>query len=391
MRTSVIVVIVAFLHCIASHAQTTARDEAIAASQSEEIATLDLDPQTALKMGWRKIVYERTMRKLGTSTENYNARQEVKSAYNDNIRGLIGEEKYKQWQHYKNTKTERKYMREYGFTAAQVAAYSHEAFKATEREEVTILDLSPDLAIMMGELIATYEKEKDSLKDDGLCKYELELARERLTELHQGRVCMLIGNDKYQIWKAHKDEMPKRRYLQKFSLAEEDVAQYSTDAFMWAGWKEIQNLELPPIEALKVGELKASYRKSLSELKAEDPLWSTRKKELDTWYHQTLKNLIGNEKFMIWIEYQSHSMERHYKDVLGFTDAHFMKYQEIENRQAVEILRIKSLGLTREEKIAGIQKAKEDKVERLRLILPSKQFNKWHKSYLERTSGTVKQ
>lgn len=79
------------------------------------------------------------MRKLGTSTENYNARQEVKSAYNDNIRGLIGEEKYKQWQHYKNTKTERKYMREYGFTAAQVAAYSHEAFKATEREEVLLL------------------------------------------------------------------------------------------------------------------------------------------------------------------------------------------------------------------------------------------------------------
>ena len=93
--------------------------------------------------------------------------------------------------------------------------------------------------------------------------------------------------------------------------------------------------------------------------------------------------MLGDEKFAQWTEYRNHALERKYIKKYGFTMEQFQQYQELANRQAVTVLRIRSSAIPKEEKRRRIQEAKEEKVASLRQILPSEQFDKWHKAYLD--------
>lgn len=360
---------------------------AIKAARSEEIALLMLDPYTSVEMGKLKVEYNKSIKELnltGKTEMEINAeKKRLTQHYHARLKLLIGEEKYAQRQHYVEYKVERKYMKKYGFSADKIATYSHEAFKATKTDEIKSLELSPEIAIMLGELIVSYKTEQERIKKSGTTPESIKSALRFLSESHAKNVRILIGEDKYHIWKDYVDDSPRRAYAKKHGLPIECLDKYSIDAIKIATCQEVKHLSLSPIDALEMCEIKIAYKKSMQGVSPEHPEWKIKKQELKKEYHRSLRQLLGDEKFTQWTEYQNRALERKCTEKYGFTLEQFKKYQDLENRQAVTILRIKSSAMPKDEKRRRIQEAKEEKIESLRQILPAEQFDKWHKAYME--------
>lgn len=360
---------------------------AVYAAQSEDIAYLKLDPYTSLALGRFKSEYNRNIRALKQSNKSGSdyrkLSKQYKALFRDQMISLVGEEKFEQWEYFVEMLPERKYMKEYGFTANQVVMYSHKAFKETQMEEIRQLQLSPEIALMMGELITNYKSESNNIKDVAYTNKGRRLAAATLQESHENNVRILIGEEKYQIWKSYIDETPKRKYMKRYDLTESQVSQYSMDAFLWASWQEIQSLKLSPLDALKMGELKNSYLKSIDAIPLDqEGIWD-RRRELRKKYRSDVKELIGEEKFKKWMEFPSQRMEKMYLQEYGFTEEQYMQYQSLENQQAVVILCIKTSPIPHEEKQERIAQVKSEKIEKLRQILSVEQFDKWYGAYLE--------
>ena len=360
---------------------------AILIARSEEVAHLLLDPYTSIKMGKLKVEYSNGLKSLKhsgkTEIELRKERHALKLHFYSQLISLIGEEKFAQRQHYIEYATERKYMREYGFSSDQVAAYSHDAFKATQTTEIKILELSPELAIMMGELVVSYKEERAHVQNSGRSPEDIKPMLNFLSESHEKNVRILIGEDKYHIWKKYIDDTPRRNYANKHELLLEQIAKYSIDAIKIANSNEVKHLSLSPIAALEMGEIKATYQKSMHEVSKGDPEYKSKQRALKEHYHSSVRQLLGAEKFIQWIEYQNRAIERKYTEQYGFTMEQFRKYQDMENRLAVTILRIRSSAIPKEEKSRRIKEVKEEKVENLRQYLPAEVFDKWHKAYLK--------
>lgn len=357
------------------------------AAQSDDIAYLRLDPYTSLELGKFKSEYNRNVRALKQSTKSGAEYRELMKQYNERLRSqiiaLVGKEKCEQREYFMEMLPERKYMKEYGFSEGQIAAYSHKAFKETQMEEIRQLDLSPEIALMMGELVAGYKSDFKKVADVAYTNQGRRLAYKALQESHENHVRTLIGDDKYLIWKKYVDEAPKRKYLSRHGLTESQVSQFSLDAFVWAGFKEIQSLQLSPLDALRMGELKSTYLKSVESTPLnQDGVWDKRR-EVTNKYRQSVKGLLGQEKFMRWLEFPAENLESLYLQEYGFTNEQYQQYQELENKQAVSIFRIKNSPIPHAEKQERIDRVKEEKIEELRKILPAEQFTRWHRAYLE--------
>lgn len=361
---------------------------AIRIARSEEVAHLMLDPYTSIEMGKLKAEYNKDLKALKllekTKTEYYKEKNILNQRLNSQLILLIGEEKFAQRQQFLEYQTERRYMKEYGFSSDQIAAYSHEAFKATRKTEIKNLELSPEIALMMGELVVTYKAEINRIKESGTTPEQVKSALKFLSESHEKNVRILIGEDKYHIWKRYIDDAPRRAYANKHGLQIEQIAKYSIDVIKMANFKEIKHLSLPPLRALEMCEIKVAFKKSALNLSKKDPEYKSKRQALKEQYHSTMRQLLGAEKFMQWIEYQNRALERKYIKKYGFTMEQFRKYQDLENRLAVTILRIKSSAMPKEDKLRRILEAKEEKIASLRQYLPAEVFDKWHKAYLEK-------
>ena len=133
-----------------------------------------------------------------------------------------------------------------------------------------------------------------------------------------------------------------------------------------------------------MGELKATYENALRTLPKDMPEKSKKKKELKSHFYLSVKELIGTEKYMEWIAYLDKRLERKFINEYGFTYEQFQTYQDLENWQAVSIMRIKSSAIPKEEKLQRIQQIQNTKIENLKKALPAKQFQKWYKAYVEK-------
>ena len=164
-------------------------------------------------------------------------------------------------------------------------------------------------------------------------------------------------------------------------LTPEQVKAYPVDALKAARTNEITGLELSPRMSVKLGLLKADYEKALKNLPENKRERKNARQNLESKYACSVKSLIGDDKFNEWMAFRNSKLERVFMNNFGFTKEQFLKYQELENMQAVEIMKIRSLAIPKEEKKSRIRAVKEAKIESLRDILPSEQFSKWYKSY----------
>ncbi len=157
-------------------------------------------------------------------------------------------------------------------------------------------------------------------------------------------------------------------------------SQYNPEALKAARDEEIKRLNLPFQDALRLGELKAGYDRQVKEIRSSGLKSTPRKEKLEeaeVEYIKNVRNLLGNEKFADWQKYRNARLERIFMAQYGFTRQQFQKYQELENWQAIEILKIRNSSHSQEEKRQMILAVKSRKTEMLRKELPAEQFNRW--------------
>lgn len=83
---------------------------------------------------------------------------------------------------------------------------------------------------------------------------------------------------------------------------------------------------------------------------------------------------------------QLDKVKRQFKNEYDFTDEHFQIYQNIENRQTIDIQRIQNSAIPKEIKTLKIKIIRDAKVEYLRKSLPHKQFTKWYDANVLKTN-----
>lgn len=188
-------------------------------------------------------------------------------------------------------------------------------------------------------------------------------------------------NTEVPLWDKFIYESPKITFAQKYGLAYNEVAHFDISAFTTAEDDEIQHLQLPPIIALQMGDLRAKYYKAKKALPDSRSFGKAKQWEIEEIFRNSLKSLIGDEKFIEWFNYMGDKIKRHFKNEYGFTDEHFQIYQDIENRYTIDIQRIQSSAIPKELKSLKIQRAKEIKIECLKTLLPKEQFTKWYNSH----------
>lgn len=176
-------------------------------------------------------------------------------------------------------------------------------------------------------------------------------------------------------------------YYQKIAgiLTPEQRAQFRPEAYKAVRTDEIKGLNLPREKALEMGGLKAGYEARIAALNAESITPKERKSQkelLDKEYRDKLRELLGAEKYAEWLHFKNTALERKYKTRYGFTTAQFNKYKEIENKTAVDLFAIRQSAKPADEKATKTEAVKESKVESLRAILPSGQFEKWYADYM---------
>lgn len=203
-------------------------------------------------------------------------------------------------------------------------------------------------------------KQIDSLNKLGLSKEELSTKREECTETYYFKVRELLT--------------PEQRIA------------YPVDALKAARTNEVTMLRLKPRVTVEMGKLKASFENALRNLPENRKERKTARLELEAEYYSQVKSLIGDAKFKEWMDYRNSKIERVFINEYGFTKQQFKKYQDLENKQAVEILKIKDQAIPKDEKARKIQKVKEAKIQSLREYLPERQFNKWYQDYQKKES-----
>lgn len=362
--------------------------DALKAARSEEVTSLGLSPKMTVQLGKLKSDFKKARTKVITSGMAYSTiRQtlkEIETKYHKEVKSLIGEERYRAWEDFNKSKTERIYMRKHGFTPEQIAAFSPEAFHATETEEIKTLNLSPELALMLGELLISHQEKANLADRQKLSKDEIKAYKEAISQEHHNNVRLLIGEDKYRQWADFVAEKPRRIFMKQHNLKAEQVAGYDIEVFRIIKGEEIKSLNLPPLTALAMGKLKLSHMHELKSLPENKKERKTQRQALEDKYRSDLHQLLGNRKFSAWMEYQNQRIERTYTEKYGFTKHQFEQFKKLENKQAIEILRIKNSAIPKEQKKAKIQEAKERKIKQLEQILSVDQFSKWHKDYLQK-------
>lgn len=96
-----------------------------------------------------------------------------------------------------------------------------------------------------------------------------------------------------------------------------------------------------------------------------------------------LKALLGEEKFVQWLNFKNSTLERKYKTKYGVTTKQFNKYKAIENKMAIDILTIKKSAIPIAAKTEKNLIVKNAYIESMRLLLSPTQFEKWHTDYLK--------
>ena len=148
---------------------------------------------------------------------------------------------------------------------------------------------------------------------------------------------------------------------------------------------EISDLKLPKEQALEMADMKLSYQRQLLELDEQNlpnREKRTQREKIKNDYYSRVRALMGDVKYAQWVTFQNTSHERKYKKRFGFTQAQYEKYKEIENKKAIDILKIKRSAIPPAEKQLMIQTVKDAKVEKLQKILLPEQFEKWYKKRL---------
>lgn len=184
----------------------------------------------------------------------------------------------------------------------------------------------------------------------------------------------------------YKREQVTDEYYMKIKgiLTEEQLKWFDVNALKAARTDEIRTLGLAPRTAIEMGRLKHTFTQNLRQLPENRSERKVRRAELEDKYRNDIYILIGEDKFTAWLNFQDTRLERRYIEKYGFTKEQFRQFQELENRQAVEILKIKNTAMAKERKKARINEVKARKVQGLEKILNAEQFQKWHEDYIRK-------
>lgn len=185
-------------------------------------------------------------------------------------------------------------------------------------------------------------------------------------------------NTEIHLWNKFMYESPKLTFMKKHRLTPNEVIHFHINAFIYAGDDETRHLQLPPLIALQMGGLRNEYFAALKNLPDSRSFGKSIRWDIEEDFRQSLKDLIGDEKFIEWFNYMADKVKRKFKKEYDFTDEHFQIYQNLENRQTIDIQKIQNSAMPKEIKAFKIKRIKDAKVECLRKALPHEQFTKWY-------------
>lgn len=172
---------------------------------------------------------------------------------------------------------------------------------------------------------------------------------------------------------------PKTAYITKYGLSIED-AQYETEVYIAAEGNEIRHLDLSPTDALKMAIMRINYRKAINALPKDKSYGKSEQWKIEEEFRQAVKDLIGEEKFIMWFNYVINKVERQCKNEFGFSDEQFKKYEEFKNKETLEIRNIQNSTIPKGLKQQKISAVRQFTIEHLRNILTKEQFDKWYKT-----------
>ncbi len=237
---------------------------------------------------------------------------------------------------------------------------------------------TPNTADSSKEQREMWNKEFGLTEQQGIIIQKLSFKRTRqIDSLNQ----ISMPNDEFL---KKRDDITNEYYMNvKAILTEEQKALFNIGALKAARTDEIRILKLPPRTAIEMGKLKDAYIKSIEGLPKNKKERRIQKAELEEEYHTNIYNLIGKDKFAVWIKFRETRLERKYIEKYSFTKEQFNLYKEFENKQAIDILKIKNSAIAKEIKKIKIQEIKNRKIKNVEKILSAEQFQKWYSDYIQ--------
>lgn len=142
---------------------------------------------------------------------------------------------------------------------------------------------------------------------------------------------------------------------------------------------EIQHLELAKETALKFAEMRINFSNDINSI---EELYPTRKERqikiqpLKEKYHSDLKSLIGEQKYLQWMEYKRTSFDRKCLNKYGFSTNQLTEYKNIKNKEAIDILKIKRSGLELSQKKQEIEKVRNASEDQIKELLTADQYSR---------------
>lgn len=136
--------------------------EALKAARAGEVKILKLPVEKEIAMGALKAEYEKSLK--ATDGQPYKEmkaqRAAIEAEYRENLRGLLGEEKYGEWLKYKNGATARKFKNQFGFTESQ-----YEQYKGIEKWQAVQILVIKNTAVSPEERVQKIEETKQAKVD----------------------------------------------------------------------------------------------------------------------------------------------------------------------------------------------------------------------------------
>ena len=186
-----------------------------------------------------------------------------------------------------------------------------------------------------------------------------------------------------QAYRAQRDSVTDIYYERvRTVLTPEQQTRFNPEALKAARAGEVKVLKLPAEKEIAIGALKSEYEKSLKATEGQ-PYRETKaqRSAIEAEYRESLRGLLGEEKYGEWLNYKNGATARKFKNQFGFTESQYEQYKGIEKWQAVQILVIKNTATSPEERVQKIEETKQAKVDSLRAVLPQEQFEKWNEYY----------